>query len=86
MYCVGSYGSGGGGCRWLLSYLPLFLLLLCWMDVGVVGLDPCTTTDGSVANSNSCTCGTNDCTTTTGLFCDTAAVKGTGQCSLSSDS
>ncbi len=32
-------------------------------------LDVCTVTDGSTANTDACLCGTDQCTTTTGLFC-----------------
>ena len=37
--------------------------------VGTSGTSQCTTTDGSVANSAGCICGTASCTDASGLFC-----------------
>ena len=51
----------------------LLLLLLCRADLGVVGLDPCSVTNGATINTGGdCQCGTSVCTSSTGtMFCQT---------------
>ena len=53
----------------LSSSWRLVLLLLCSLNWGALALDSCSITNGATANTADCSCGTSDCTSTSGFFC-----------------